>query len=151
MTVAAAPLQLYELVADVTRMGEWSPECRGGEWLHGATGPAVGAEFLGHNKLGPRRWSTTSKVTAADPGREFAFSVVVRGREATRWRYRFEPEGSWTVVTESFEYMWAPHVFAVGNVLMRRGWQLRRAVHATLTRLKAAAEAGEAAGAPSSS
>jgi hypothetical protein len=128
-------------------MGEWSPECRGGEWLHGQTGPTVGAEFRGHNQLGPRRWSTTSRVTVADPGREFAFSVMVRGREATRWRYRFEPQDLGTVVIESFEYVWAPLVFAVGNVVIRRGWQLRRAIRSTLTRLKAAAEAAEAAGA----
>src|SRR3954452_15579109 len=142
MTVASSPLRVYELVSDVTRMGEWSPECRGGEWLHGQTGPAVGAEFRGHNQLGPRRWSTTSRVTAADPAREFAFSVIVRGREATRWRYRFDTIGAETAVTESFEYLWAPLVYAVGNVLIGRGWQLRRAMRSTLHRLKVAAEAG---------
>ncbi|MGH9050843.1 MAG: SRPBCC family protein [Acidimicrobiia bacterium] len=41
--VDAPPEKLYELVSDVTRMGEWSPECRRCEWIDGATGPAVGA------------------------------------------------------------------------------------------------------------
>jgi hypothetical protein len=139
--VSASPQRVYGLVSDITRMGEWSPECRGGRWLDGATGPAVGALFEGDNQLGPRRWSTTSKVVAADPGREFAFTVIVRGREATRWRYRFEPKGSATVVTESFDYVWAPWYFATGNVVIRRGWQLRRAMQTTLARLKALAEA----------
>ena len=33
---------VYELVADVTRMPEFSPEIRRCSWLDGATGPAVG-------------------------------------------------------------------------------------------------------------
>src|SRR3954454_17226549 len=138
VVMAAPAMALYEMVSDISRMGERSPECRGGEWLDGATGPSVGAAFRGENRLGPRRWSTTSRITVAEPGREFAFSVIVRGREATRWRYRFEASGAQTAVTESFEYVWAPLVFAVGNFLMGRGWQLQRAVRSTLHALKAA-------------
>jgi uncharacterized protein YndB with AHSA1/START domain len=44
-TIAASPDALWKMVSDVTRMGEWSPENTGGEWLKGATGPAVGAKF----------------------------------------------------------------------------------------------------------
>ena len=37
--VRAAPEQVFELLCDVTRMGEWSPECFRCEWL----GDAVSA------------------------------------------------------------------------------------------------------------
>ena len=121
-------------------MGDWSPECRGGEWLGGARGPQVGAMFRGDNKVGPYRWSTTSKVVTATPGHEFAFTVLVRGREATRWRYRFEPTGAGTAVTESYEFVWAPWHFAIADVLMGRDRQLRRGLRRTLARLKAVAE-----------
>ena len=57
--VAAAPEKVYELVSDVTRMGEWSPETTSAEWIDGATGPAVGARFKGRNRNGVARWSTT--------------------------------------------------------------------------------------------
>ena len=48
------------------------------EWLDGATGPALGARFRGHvrrNEIGPVYW-TTCRVTACEPGREFAFTKV---------------------------------------------------------------------------
>jgi hypothetical protein len=131
--IAGTPAHVYELVADVTRMGEWSPECRRCEWLDEQT-------FLGHNQAGPIKWSTTSRVVAADPGREFAFTVIIRDRESTRWRYRFEPIAEGTRVTESYEFVWAPLFFRIGDVLMRRDRQLRAAMQKTLERIKAAAE-----------
>ena len=39
--IAAAPERVYELVSDLPRMGEWSPENTGGTWIKGAKGPAV--------------------------------------------------------------------------------------------------------------
>ena len=51
--VDAAPEHIYEMVADLPRMGEWSPECQSVEWEGGAAGPAEGARFVGHNRGGP--------------------------------------------------------------------------------------------------
>lgn len=48
--VSASPEKVWSLVTDLPRMGEWSPENLGGEWLDGATGAAVGAKFRGNNK-----------------------------------------------------------------------------------------------------
>jgi hypothetical protein len=91
--------RLYALVSDPAGMGRLSPECTGGKWLGGATGPAVGARFRGYNKRGIVRWFTTSTVVAAEPGRHYAFET---GDSGTRWGYRFEPggEGEGTLVTE---------------------------------------------------
>ena len=91
-TEIGAPAEaVYDLVADMPRMGEWSPECERVEWTHGATGAAVGARFVGHNRIGWRHWSTHGVVTAADRGREFAFEVrSVFGLPVARWGYRFE-------------------------------------------------------------
>ncbi|MEY3619020.1 MAG: hypothetical protein RL726_1718, partial [Actinomycetota bacterium] len=57
--IAASPEVVWEMVSDLTRMGEWSPENKGGEWIKGATGPAVGASFKGRNSNGKKSWSTT--------------------------------------------------------------------------------------------
>jgi hypothetical protein len=57
--IDAPPEAIYDLVADVTWMGEWSPECIGCEWVDGATGPAVGARFRGRHRSGLARWSTS--------------------------------------------------------------------------------------------
>jgi hypothetical protein len=129
-------------------MGRLSPECTGGRWLDDATGPAVGARFKGTNKRGFVRWSTTSTVVAAERGREYAFEV---GDSGTRWSYRFEPDGSGTLVTESRAaskpYPFIAKAFttvALGGV-QRHTEELRAGMAATLARLKELAEEGSAA------
>ena len=110
VTISASPQEVYRLVSDVTRMGEWSPECLRCEWIDGASSPIVGSLFRGHNRISRYRWATTAQVTTADLGREFAFSTMEDGRESTRWRYLFEPSNGGTLVTESYEFCWAPWV-----------------------------------------
>ncbi len=103
----AAPVdQVWDLVSDVTRVGEFSPETFEAEWLDGATGPKLGARFRGHvrrNGRGPVYW-TVCTVTACEPGREFGFAVGgPRGRVVNTWRYQLGPSAGGTDVTESFE------------------------------------------------
>jgi uncharacterized protein YndB with AHSA1/START domain len=102
--MAAPPEKVWALVSDVTRIGEFSPETFEGEWLDGATGPAVGARFRGHvkrNEKGPTYW-TKCYVTACEPGREFAFGVGSADKPLNVWSYQLEPAGDGTDVTESF-------------------------------------------------
>jgi polyketide cyclase/dehydrase/lipid transport protein len=101
--IAAEPQLLYDLVSDVTRTPEWSPEVIECRWLDGATGAAVGARFVARNKRRWFTWSNTPVVETADPGREFAIRRTERGGGSIRWRYRFEPDGDATTVVESYE------------------------------------------------
>ncbi|MDP1819058.1 MAG: SRPBCC family protein [Acidimicrobiales bacterium] len=145
LRIAATPERLYELVADVAGMGRLSPECTGGQWLDGATGPAVGARFKGRNKRGIARWSTTNTVVAAEPGKAFAFETKQSGM---RWSYRFDPDGDGTIVTERRE-AWRDRpllakVFskvALGGV-EEHDDEMRAGMRATLERLRELAEAG---------
>lgn len=89
--IRAASSVVYDLVSDVTRMGRWSPETTSCRWVGDATGPAVSARFRGTNKRGPMRWTTTCTVTAAEPGRRFAFDVDFVGVPISRWSYDLEP------------------------------------------------------------
>ena len=95
VVIHATPHHIYNLIADLPRMGDrGSPECERVEWEDGATGPAEGARFVGHNRGGPFkrfRWSRHGRVLTADPGREFAFVTEEGGRESTVWRYQFAP------------------------------------------------------------
>jgi hypothetical protein len=109
--MAASADRIWDLVSDVTRIGEFSPETFEAQWLDGATGPRAGARFRGHvrrNGRGPVYW-TTCTVTVAEPEREFAFSVAgLGGATANTWRYSLEPvladAGAGGIdVTESFE------------------------------------------------
>ena len=71
--IAAPAATVWALVSDLPRMGEWSPENRGGQWVKGATGPVPGARFKGENRNGDKSWSTDAKVVDAEPGRRFSF------------------------------------------------------------------------------
>lgn len=101
IVIARTPEDLYDMVSDVTRMGQWSPVCTGCWWDEG-DGPRVGAWFTGRNVLPERTWETRSEVVAADRGREFAFVV---GGSLTRWGYTFAPVDDGTEVTESWEVL----------------------------------------------
>jgi ligand-binding SRPBCC domain-containing protein len=146
-TVAAPPESVYALVSDVTRTAEFSPEVVSCRWLDGATGPAVGARFEAVNvSTAGRTWTNRPVVTAAEPGREFAFTRTEPFAGSIAWRYRFEnvPEG--TRVVESYEverpvtrlgWFVIEKVFRSGN----RREELRAGMRTTLERLRALAEA----------
>ena len=139
--INAAPLTVYQLVSDITRMGEWSPECYRCEWLDGATTAVPGARFRGHNRLGKIRWQTDAIITAADPGQEFAFTTHHKGgREETLWRYRIRHLGTGTEVIESYQFLWCPVANRIAELPIPRDKQLRRGIQETLNRIKTAAE-----------
>jgi hypothetical protein len=142
----ALPERLWDLVSDVTSMGAWSPECRSCEWSGGATGPEIGARFIGHSRRGPIRFSRACEVTASDPGREFAFRTMFRGKESVRWRYRFEPTATGTRVSESFEVMsmppWVRLLHRIPGMRAKARRDVAGSMTTTLGRLVAAAEQG---------
>lgn len=111
--VDAPPQDVYDIVADVTRTPEYSPEVASCMWLGGAVGPELGARFKAQNKIGKSRWSNKPIVTAVLPGREFAFARTEPLCGTVHWRYRFEPENGGTRVTESYE---------VVRPITRAGW-----------------------------
>ena len=74
--IAAPPQVVYDLIADVRRMGEWSPECYRCEWLDGVSAAVLGARFRGFNRIGRFRWERTALICAAERGREFIFETV---------------------------------------------------------------------------
>jgi hypothetical protein len=146
--VDASPDQLYRMVSDVTRMGEWSPETVGCRWIDGASGPAVGARFKGFNRRGFVRWSTTPEVVVAESGREFAFVTKRRGFPSTRWTYTFTPAPTGgTDLAETFELL-GDYSWLAGFLVRRVVWtnddrraDLEAGLMHTLQRIKAVAEA----------
>lgn len=138
-TVINRPVpEVFAAVADITRMGDWSPECVAGRWIGSATGPAVGAEFEGDNvaTAGPvtlKRWTTTSVVTECVPNETFEFVT----EDYTTWRYEFEGGDDATTVTESFSHEpyqgWQKFVY---GVLAQRSSQMEKGMDRTLARIK---------------
>ena len=125
--ISASPDTVWALVADVTRMGEWSPECVGADWVDGATGPAVDARFDGHNKIGDFTWDAPGVVVPNDLD------------NASTWRFEFASAASGTRVTQSFN---APLLNLEGSPSNFEGRyeMLCAGVQTTLENLKAAAE-----------
>ncbi|CAN5793136.1 SRPBCC family protein [soil metagenome] len=141
----ASPDEVWALVSDVTRIGEYSPETFEAEWLDGATGPSVGARFRGHvkrNGKGPPYW-TTCRVVASEPGREFAFGVGPGRRPVNVWRYQLEAAGDGTDVTESFELADIVPIRLYWKLLgWARGRTNRDGMRTTLDAMKAEVDAG---------
>ena len=60
--------RIYDLVADMPRMGEWSPECQRVDWTDDSDGPVPNATFVGHNRGGPlglMKWSRRGRALIA--------------------------------------------------------------------------------------
>jgi hypothetical protein len=144
VTIEADAQLLYEMVSDLPRIGEWSPECERVDWDGAVTSAAVGTTFWGFNAVGPGRrirYSRHGRVLVAEPGREFTFITDEGGRESTVWRYTFEPTESGTKVTEAYEVRWIPIWARIIDVPLNRHGELLRNMGTTLDRLKLAAEA----------
>ncbi len=139
--IAAPAEKVWAFVADLPRMGEWSPENAGGKWVKGATGPALGAVFKGSNRNGLRRWSTNATVVACEPGKLFEFGVTSGPLGIANWRYEFDETESGCRVTESWEDRRKPWFVVVARVTGdHSAAHAEQEMAATLANLAAAVE-----------
>lgn len=140
--IRATPEAVYDLVSDLPRMGEWSPEAIGGEWTDGGTGQ-VGDWFEGHNRAGDREWTRQSEVVVADRGADFTF--VVGGVEANRtwWSYQMSPAGSGTTLRERWWIVNKPPALQATEEQFQARVELTLgSIEATLAAVKSEAESG---------
>jgi ligand-binding SRPBCC domain-containing protein len=142
ISIDAPPEVAWALVADVTRIGELDTECRRAEWIGGASGPAVGVRFRGHNRVRRMRWSRRCEVLVCEPAREFTWQTLPRWFDSTIWRYRFEPDGNATRASASYEIVKAPPRLLAAWALryMPHHADRRPDMRVTLESLKRAAE-----------
>jgi len=113
ITVAATVEQVYAVTSDLPRSAEWSPECRGGEWVAGAPG-TVGAVFRGENlrpdtvvawaPLVRGTWHTECRIVAAEPGRTFRWMMLSHAQadQESIWGFDTEPAADGCVLTHHF-------------------------------------------------
>lgn len=142
---------LYDQIADPTQMPRWSPENTGATTTSAGRTLQVGEVFAGSNRRGGARWRTECVVTAAEPGRRFAFDVskigvrapILPGRIAS-WEYALEPTSQGTRVTEIWTDLrtrwpdWSAAIFdkAVTGGRLFSDFQ-RRNISRTLAAMKA--------------
>ncbi|MCZ4079162.1 SRPBCC family protein [Rhodococcus sp. H36-A4] len=141
--VDANPEQVWKIVSDLQRMGEWSPQCKlmkvfGGNVRRGTT-------TLNINRKGLLVWPTRSKVIEFEPNKKIAFRVL---DNKTIWSYSLTPNGTGTSVVEKRE---APSgTTAISSFLVKHvlggsdqfDIELVDGMNKTLQRIKAETENG---------
>ena len=160
--VAVRPELVWDLVADVTRVGGWSPECVRAAWLAEPGRPQPGARFTGHNRFPDGfEYEVTCVVTEADRPRAFAWVGLDDSgdpaRPSSSWRYRIDPlPGGSSRVRQSFthgpgaSYLRAAAAQApdrAAEIIAARRDGLRASMSTTLRAIKATAESSFATGA----
>jgi uncharacterized protein YndB with AHSA1/START domain len=159
--VPAGPELVWDLVADVTRVGGWSPECIGAAWLGAPGRPRPGARFTGRNRFASGfEYEVTCVVTEADRPRAFAWVVLDDSGDPARpsslWQYQIDPiPGGGSRVRQRFTHgpgasflrevaANAPGLAA--EIISARRAGLQANMSATLRAMKAAAESSHGTG-----
>lgn len=160
--IAASPAKVYDTVSDLTRSAEWSPECRGGQWVEGEP-RTVGAIFRGDNERGQDvvawapvirgPWHTESLVVEAEPGRVFRWVILnsERGKQESTWSFEIEPTATGSKLihhyrlgklTEGLSKIFASGLDEAGRERFVKEWNAKLAddVQATVERIKVVIE-----------
>jgi Polyketide cyclase / dehydrase and lipid transport len=113
--VACLPVTAWELVTNIERIGEFSPECVRAEWIDGASGLEVGARFEGTNHLITTyreqdidfTWIRVCTVTAAERPNRFAYTVGDRydGTPACSWEFQIDGTEAGCRISQRFQHL----------------------------------------------
>lgn len=99
----AAPETIWPILADVTRVGQWSHEGHTATWIDGATHAAVGARFRGTSRSGFAQWSRSCTVQVCASPNQFGYRTEGRLlRDSTEWLWTLEPEAGGTRITQHY-------------------------------------------------
>lgn len=141
--IAAPPELVFASLSDITRMGEWSPECHTCEWQEGWSEAALGARFTGHNRLGENEWTTEAEIVEFEPDRVLGFDCMFRDFVFATWVYRLDATPTGTKVTEQWHDLRpeaAKEVRSAASGVDDRSAHNRAGMEATLERLAAVVE-----------
>lgn len=134
--------KVWGLISDLSRMPQWSPQCR----MMKALGPVrPRTRTINLNRRGRLFWPTTSTVTEVIPEKKLAFKVNANG---TIWSYELEPTATGTRVVETRHAENGVKAVSTMTVNALFGGvpsfeeELVEGMNASLARIKSAAESG---------
>ena len=131
---------VWGLVSDLSRMPQWSPQCR----IMKPLGPLrPGTHTVNLNRRGLLFWPTTSVITEVVPERKLAFRIPLN---TTVWTYELEPTATGTRLVETRHA--ENGVSAVSSAVTKAALggiepfekELVEGMNQSLARIKAAAE-----------
>ena len=138
--IDAPVAKVWTLVSDLSRMPQWSPQCR----VMKAIGPLrQGARTINLNRRKRLFWPTTCTVTEVIPEKKLAFKVDIN---RTIWSYELSPTETGTRLVESRHAENGVTAFSNLSINALMGGvpsfeqELVEGMNATLSRIKAAAE-----------
>jgi uncharacterized protein YndB with AHSA1/START domain len=142
--IDAPVARVWELVSDVRRMPEWSPQVISTRLRAGFDECAEGTEFTNRNHEGELEWNTHGEITRYDAEQAIAFRIA---ENWVVWSFLLEPADGGTVLTQRREtpegisdlsLEWT-EAFLGGQAAFTE--TMRAGMRETLERIKAAAEA----------
>lgn len=141
--IAATPGRVWELVRDVRRLPEWSPQVESTRLRAGFDEVALGAEFTSLNRQGELTWTTHGAIVRYAREQEIAFRIA---ENWVIWSFRLDASGPGTRLTQRRE---APEGISDLSRELTDGFlggqeaftrSMRSGMRQTLEGLKAAAE-----------
>jgi uncharacterized protein YndB with AHSA1/START domain len=99
--ISAAPARVWELVSDVRRIPQWSPQVDSTRLREGYDRAELGALFTNRNSHGDLEWTTHGEIVRFEAGREMAFRIK---ENWVVWSFQLEPaNGGGTRLTQRRE------------------------------------------------
>lgn len=151
ITISAPPKVVWELVTDISRHTEFAGPSSVTKGIEFAGPVAVGARWIAHERVGPRKFDAPSEITAVDEERKLewvSFPPVKkeehRGTGGTvTWGYELTPAGDGTRL-EHYTTVLEPREGAIKlkamYKVMRIPAKILAGVRTTLENIRKAAE-----------
>jgi polyketide cyclase/dehydrase/lipid transport protein len=104
-TTTASAADIWPILSDPSRLGEWSHETSEGVWLDGSTSARPGARFRASNTAGRFRWTRISEIVEAEEPHVLAWRTIPTAtkRDSTEWRITLEPTEAGTRIVQTFD------------------------------------------------
>ncbi len=101
------PQRVWDLVTDVDRMAEFSPELVSVEWLGGASQPEVGARFAGKSRFGGFEWTRNCTIVEVREPLLLTYEVYDEADESAQsiWSFEVTGEGDGTILRQRFSHV----------------------------------------------
>ncbi|HXH77589.1 SRPBCC family protein [Nocardioides sp.] len=98
--ITAPVNDVWELVSDVRRMPDWSPQVTSTRLRSGFETCALGAQFTNRNVHGELEWTTHAEIVRFEPEQELAFRVE---ENWAVWSFHLEATDGGTRLTQRRE------------------------------------------------